>query len=124
VQPARAAQIGVRLVSLEELLGESDFISIHLPKTPETLGLIGEKNCAWSSRAYASSTPPAVASSTSRRWPTRSPRAGRRRRHRRLRQGAVHRVALFAHDGVVVTPHLGASTVEAQDKAVSRSPRA
>jgi D-3-phosphoglycerate dehydrogenase len=34
VQPARAAQIGVRLVSLEELLRESDFISIHLPKTP------------------------------------------------------------------------------------------
>src|SRR5436305_3716215 len=43
VQPARAAQLGVRLVGLEELLRESDFISIHLPKTPETLGLIGEK---------------------------------------------------------------------------------
>jgi len=43
VQPARAAQLGVRLVGLEELLTESDFISIHLPKTPETVGLIGEK---------------------------------------------------------------------------------
>ena len=46
VQPARAAQIGVRLVSLEELLRESDFISIHLPKTPETVGLIGERELA------------------------------------------------------------------------------
>src|SRR5881398_2118037 len=43
VQPARAAALGVRLVGLDELLRESDFISIHLPKTPETLGLIGEK---------------------------------------------------------------------------------
>ena len=41
IQPGRAAQLGVRLVSLEELLRESDFITIHLPKTPETLGLIG-----------------------------------------------------------------------------------
>ena len=46
VQPARAAQLGVRLVSLEELLRESDFISIHLPKTPETLGLIGAAELA------------------------------------------------------------------------------
>jgi D-3-phosphoglycerate dehydrogenase len=43
VQPARAAQIGVRMVSLDELLAQSDFITIHLPKTPETLGLIGEE---------------------------------------------------------------------------------
>src|SRR3954453_6815768 len=42
VQPARAAQLGVRLLSLDELLATADFITIHLPKTPETLGLIGE----------------------------------------------------------------------------------
>ncbi|CAA9240653.1 MAG: D-3-phosphoglycerate dehydrogenase, partial [uncultured Blastococcus sp.] len=46
IQPGRAAQLGVRLVSLEELLRESDFISIHLPKTPETLGLIGAAELA------------------------------------------------------------------------------
>ena len=46
IQPARAAQLGVRLVGLDELLRESDFISIHLPKTPETVGLIGEKELA------------------------------------------------------------------------------
>ncbi len=40
VQPARAAQIGVRMVTLEDLLAESDFITIHLPKTPETANLI------------------------------------------------------------------------------------
>src|SRR5690606_6697199 len=38
VQPARAAQLGVRLVGLDELLRQSDFISIHATKTPETIG--------------------------------------------------------------------------------------
>src|SRR3954468_393588 len=46
VQPARAAALGVRLVGLDELLRESDSISIHLPKTPETVGLIGAKELA------------------------------------------------------------------------------
>src|SRR5690606_35390744 len=43
VQPARAAQLGVRLVGLEELLRQSDFISIHATKTPETVGMIGAR---------------------------------------------------------------------------------
>src|SRR5436305_3373655 len=46
IPAARAAQLGVRLVPLDELLREADFISIHLPKTPETVGLIGEKELA------------------------------------------------------------------------------
>ena len=43
VAAARAAQLGIRLVSLEELLTESDFISVHLPKNAETTGLIGDR---------------------------------------------------------------------------------
>ena len=34
VQAGRAAQMGVRLVALDELLEQSDFMSVHLPKTP------------------------------------------------------------------------------------------
>ncbi|MBF8253192.1 MAG: D-3-phosphoglycerate dehydrogenase, partial [Actinobacteria bacterium] len=41
LQPARAAQLGVRLVDLDELLRTADFITIHLPKTKETANLIG-----------------------------------------------------------------------------------
>ena len=41
VQPARAAQLGVRMVELDELLASSDFITVHLPKNKDTLGLIG-----------------------------------------------------------------------------------
>ncbi|MEM2282589.1 MAG: glyoxylate reductase [Candidatus Hadarchaeales archaeon] len=36
-------ELGVRFVSLEELLRESDFVSIHVPLTKETWHLIGEK---------------------------------------------------------------------------------
>jgi D-3-phosphoglycerate dehydrogenase len=41
-----AEQLGVRLVSLDQLLAASDFISIHLPLTPETRGLIGAAQLA------------------------------------------------------------------------------
>jgi len=36
VQAGRAAQMGVRMVSLEELLDEADFVSVHLPRRSST----------------------------------------------------------------------------------------
>lgn len=38
----RAAEVGVNLVSREELLTRSDFVTIHLKLSPRTVGLIGE----------------------------------------------------------------------------------
>ena len=118
VPAARAAQIGVRLVPLDELLRESDFISIHLPKTPETVGLIGE-------RELALCKPGVVIINAAR--------GGLLDEHalaQALKEGRVGGAGLdvyasepctdsplFAFDNVVATPHLGASTVEAQDKA-------
>ena len=46
VSSARAAQLGIELLTLDELLARSDFISVHLPKTPETAGLIGKEALA------------------------------------------------------------------------------
>src|SRR5262245_15146612 len=37
----RGRQLGVELLPLDQVVGESDFLTIHLPKTPETKGLIG-----------------------------------------------------------------------------------
>ncbi|GHJ49911.1 D-3-phosphoglycerate dehydrogenase [Catellatospora sp. TT07R-123] len=118
VQPARAAQLGVRLVGLEELLRESDFISIHLPKTPETVGLIGAKELQL--------VKPEVRI-------INAARGGLIDEDALAEALADGRVAgagidvylkepcttspLFAFDNVVATPHLGASTHEAQDKA-------
>src|SRR3954469_1251333 len=118
VPAARAAQIGVRLVPLDELLRESDFISIHLPKTPETTGLIGE-------RELALCKPGVIV--------VNAARGGLLDEHalaQALKEGRVPGAGLdvyatepctdsplFGFDNVVATPHLGASTVEAQDKA-------
>ena len=46
VTPARAQQLGVTLVTLDELVEQSDFITVHIPKTPETTGLIGAEQFA------------------------------------------------------------------------------
>ncbi|MEU8068336.1 MULTISPECIES: phosphoglycerate dehydrogenase [unclassified Micromonospora] len=118
IQPARAAQLGVRLVGLEELLRESDFISIHLPKTPETVGLIGEKELAI--------VKPGVRIVNAARGGLVDEQAlADAIAEGRVAGAGVDVYAkepctsspLFAFDNVVATPHLGASTNEAQDKA-------
>src|SRR4051794_30454653 len=118
VQPARAAQLGIRLVGLEELLHESDFISIHLPKTPETVGLIGANELKL--------VKPGVRIINAARGGLIDEQA----LAEALTEGRVAGVGLdvyanepctdsplFAFDNVVAVPHLGASTAEAQDKA-------
>jgi D-3-phosphoglycerate dehydrogenase len=118
VPTSRAAQIGVHLVGLDDLLRASDFISIHLPRTPETVGLIGERELAL--------VKPGVRIVNAARGGLVDEHA----LHQALKEGRVAGAAidvfatepctdsaLFTHPGVVVTPHLGASTVEAQDKA-------
>jgi D-3-phosphoglycerate dehydrogenase len=118
ISTARAAQIGVKLVSLDELLAESDFISIHLPKTPETVGLIGKEQLALCK--------PSVRIINAARGGLVDEQA----LADALASGQVAGAGidvfatepctdspLFAFDSVVVSPHLGASTIEAQDKA-------
>ena len=46
VTAPRAQQLGVQLVTLDELLEQSDFVTIHMPKTPETTGMIGAEQFA------------------------------------------------------------------------------
>ncbi|HEV2487585.1 MAG TPA: hydroxyacid dehydrogenase [Terracidiphilus sp.] len=43
---ARAVEIGVELVSLDQLLGESDYVLVNCPLTPETRGLLGANEIA------------------------------------------------------------------------------
>lgn len=118
VQPARAAQLGVRLVGLEELLGESDFISIHATKTPETVGLIG-------ARELAMVKPGARIVNAARGGLIDEQALADALAEGRVGGAGIDVYAkepctsspLFAFDNVVATPHLGASTHEAQDKA-------
>ena len=118
VTPDRARSMGVELLSLGELFAIADFASVHLPKAPETIGLIGKDllanakpgirivNAARGGIVDEDALVDAIASGRvagsaldvfSTEPLTSSP--------------------LFELEHVVVTPHLGASTAEAQDKA-------
>ncbi|GHH70579.1 D-3-phosphoglycerate dehydrogenase [Streptosporangium violaceochromogenes] len=118
LQPARAAQMGVRLVSLEEVLRESDVITVHLPKSKETVGLIGDRELHL--------VKPTVRLINVARGGIIDENA----LYSALKEGRVAGAGidvfpkepvtdspLFEFDQVVVTPHLGASTHEAQEKA-------
>ncbi len=113
--PEKANTLGVEIVSLETLLQESDFITPHAPKTKETSHLIGAKELAMMKKGVRlinvarGGIYDEVALAES------------------LKSGHVAGVALdvfeveppignplLEFDNVIVTPHLGASTEEAQ----------
>jgi D-3-phosphoglycerate dehydrogenase len=108
-------QAGFELVSLEELYGRSDYITIHLPKSEETVDFLNEEafdkmkpgvmiiNCARGGIVNEKDLCDALSSGKvggaaldvfETEPPAGSP--------------------LFEFDNVICSPHLGASTVEAQ----------
>jgi D-3-phosphoglycerate dehydrogenase len=127
VTSARAQQLGVQLVTLDELLAQSDFITIHMPRTPETIGMISDDQLAqMKATAYIVNVA----------------RGGLIDEDALYRALSTHSIAgagldvfatepplsspLLELENVIVTPHLGASTDEAQEKAgvsVARSVR-
>ena len=114
----RARQMGIELVSLDELVQHADFVTIHLPKTPETMGLIGKE-------LLASVKPGQRIINTARGGIVDEEALAEAVRDGRVAGAGLDVFAeepttsspLFDLDSVVVTPHLGASTREAQDKA-------
>ena len=127
IQPGRAAQLGVRLVSLEELLRESDFITIHLPKTPETLGLIGAAELATTKKGViiVNAARGGLVDEAALAEALKSGQVGAAGIDVYAKEPSTDS-PLFGLPNTVVTPHLGASTTEAQDKAgtaVARSVR-
>ncbi|MBE9483068.1 MAG: phosphoglycerate dehydrogenase [Chloroflexi bacterium] len=113
-----ARNLQVELVSLEQLLKESDFITLHLPLTDSTKGLIGAKelalvkpsvriiNCARGKLTDEEALATAV-------------------KEKRVAGAAIDvfstepvtESVFFEDDNIIVTPHLGASTTEAQTMA-------
>lgn len=118
VTPARAQQLGVTLLGLDELLETADFITIHMPKTPETTGMISTaqlnlmKPTAFivnvargglidEDALYQALSTDVIAGAGLDVFVSEPPT----------------NLDLLSLDNVVVTPHLGASTDEAQEKA-------
>ena len=118
VSPDRARHMGVELMALDELVAEADFITIHLPKTPETAGLFGRD-------LLAKAKPGLRIVNAARGGIVDEEALAEALRDGRIGGAAFDVFAtepctdspLFGLPTVVVTPHLGASTVEAQDKA-------
>lgn len=113
-----AATLQVALVGLEKLLKEADFITLHIPSTSQTRGLINAEglslvkptvriiNCARGGLVNEEALLTAI-------------------REKRVAGAAIDvfeveptiESALFGEDKIIVTPHLGASTAEAQVRA-------
>ncbi|MFI6687712.1 hydroxyacid dehydrogenase [Streptomyces sp. NPDC050485] len=116
--PQDAERLGVRLMELDELMSTSDVITVHLPKTPETTGLIGRRELG-----LAKSTAHLVNTS-------RGGIVDEEALAVALREGRIAGAALDVFEiepaigsplldlpSVTGTPHLGASTKEAQERA-------
>lgn len=119
VSPDRAARQGVTLKSsVAEVLEIADVLTIHLPKTPDTIDLI---NAA----SLATMKPTARVVNVARGGIVNEADLAEACRTGVIAGAAIDVFAtepttespLFGLDNVVVTPHLGASTEEAQDKA-------
>ena len=116
--PARAAAMGVELIELEDLMGRSDFVTIHLPKTKETVGMFDAELLAKAKKGQILINA-ARGGLVDEAALAESIKAGHH-------HGAGFDVfatepctdsPLFGLEQVTVSPHLGASTVEAQDRA-------
>ena len=115
----RAKEMGVELMpTLEALLVQADFVSLHLPRTPDTEGLIGHRELALMKEGSR-------LVNTARGGIVDEAALAKSIEDGHLAGAAVDVFddepttdsPLLAYDQVVATPHLGASTVEAQDKA-------
>ena len=107
-----------RAETVDEVLEQSDFVSLHVPRTPQTRGMIGEA-------AIEKMKPSAYIINVARGGIVDETAL-----YNALKEGRISGAALdvyeeepttdsplFTLSNVVVTPHLGASTVEAQDRA-------
>jgi D-3-phosphoglycerate dehydrogenase len=117
ISDSRFEKLNVEKVSFEQLIKESDFISIHTPRTPETKNMVGDEQIAKMKRGVRL---------------VNAARGGLFNEDalcRGLESGHVASVAidtwvdepqdshpLYKFDTVVGTPHLGASTFESSKR--------
>ena len=114
----QAAAAGAELTGWDDLLARSDFISLHLPRTPETENLLD-------GAAFEKTKPGVRVINASRGGIIDEDALAEAVRSGRAAGAALDVYAEEPLTGgplvdlpqVVLTPHLGASTAEAQDKA-------
>ena len=119
VSKQRATQLGIQMAStVDELCREADFITVHLPKNPETKAILGDAE-------FAVMKPEARVINVARGGIVDEDALVRALRDGKVAGAAIDvyekeppgQHPLFDFEQVVVTPHLGASTEEAQTRA-------
>ena len=118
INPDKARELRVKLADFEEILSESDFLTVHTPATPDTLGMI-------SADEIARMKPDARIVNVARGGIVDEQALADALEEGRIAGAAVdvyteEPVAadnpLLDAPNIVLTPHLGASTKEAQSK--------
>ena len=127
VTQARAEQIGVELVDMDQMMKRSDFITIHIPKTPETTGMIStnEFKIAKPSLRIVNCSRGGIIDEAALYEALKSNQIGAAGLDVFVNEPPKDS-PLLTLDNILLTPHLGASTDEAQEKAgisVARSVR-
>ncbi len=117
LSPERAEDLGVEKVDLDHLYGRADFISLHAPATESTRGMINREalakmrpgvrivNCARGALVVEADLKEAIEAGQV---------AGAALDV--FQEEPAKNSVLFGMEQVVATPHLGASTIEAQEK--------
>lgn len=113
----KAKTLDIKLATVDEIAENADFVTVHTPLTPKTKGIVGE--------AFFKKAKPNLQIINVARGGIIDEQA----LVNALDQSLISRAAidvfehepptdspLIEHDKIIVTPHLGASTVEAQEK--------
>lgn len=120
VSEDRARNLQIELVSLEQLYKEADFISLHIPLNAQTREMIGAKELSMMK-------PTARIINTARGGLINEEALADALKDKKITGAAVDVFpqepctsnSLFSMENAIVTPHLGASTAEAQVTAAS-----
>ncbi len=122
VQPEMASKLGIDVLSLDEVLSMADFISVHTPLTKETKGILNKDafgkmkkgsfviNCARGGIINESDLYDALKSGHL---------AGAALDVFEVEPTTIEGTPLLSLDNFICTPHLGASTVEAQENVAT-----
>jgi D-3-phosphoglycerate dehydrogenase len=114
----KAASLGIELVSTDELFRRADFITIHAPLTPETKGLIGEQSIKKMKKGVMiiNAARGGIVDEAALAQAIRDGHVAGAALDVFVNEPVEAENPLLKLEQVVVTPHLGASTGEAQER--------
>jgi glyoxylate reductase len=125
-KPDMEKELGIQYAEVDEILKESDFISLHVPLTPQTKGLIGK-------RELDIMKPSVILINTSRGEVVDEPALINALKNNRIRGAALDvfwgeptdvSSQLYELDNAVLAPHMGSASLETRSKMAEMTAQA